>query len=167
MDHGAWLRNCFKSMTNRVGDLCDITSGPTATEAASLFTAPSTATTALAASSSSSPSCSSSDGRPEDDDQDVSEAAPSDDDGEAEERDEQEEEEEEQQQEEDDDDDLEILEEPQVHVALKVEAIAQRIVSHWPCSRPVACRLSAPILPVAFACVCLTIMSGVVPRNSQ
>lgn len=129
VDHGAWLRNCFKSMTNRVGDLCDITSGPTATEAASLFTAPSTATTALAASSSSSPSCSSSDGRPEDDDQDVSEAAPSDDDGEAEERDEQEEEEEEQQQEEDDDDDLEILEEPQVHVALKVEAIAQRIES--------------------------------------
>jgi len=27
VDHGAWLRNCFKSMTNRVGDLCDISSG--------------------------------------------------------------------------------------------------------------------------------------------
>ena len=29
MDHSAWLRNCFKSMTNRVGDLCDISSGTT------------------------------------------------------------------------------------------------------------------------------------------
>ncbi len=28
MDHGAWLRYCFKSMTNRVGDLCDISTGP-------------------------------------------------------------------------------------------------------------------------------------------
>ena len=28
VDHGAWLRYCFKSMTNRVGDLCDISTGP-------------------------------------------------------------------------------------------------------------------------------------------
>ena len=28
VDHGAWLRNCFKSMTNRAGDLCDISIGP-------------------------------------------------------------------------------------------------------------------------------------------
>ncbi len=27
MDHGAWLRNCYKSMTNRAGDLCDISTG--------------------------------------------------------------------------------------------------------------------------------------------
>lgn len=27
VDHGAWLRYCYKSMTNRAGDLCDITSG--------------------------------------------------------------------------------------------------------------------------------------------
>ncbi len=27
VDHGAWLRNCYKSMTNRAGDLCDISTG--------------------------------------------------------------------------------------------------------------------------------------------
>lgn len=28
VDHGAWLRDCFRSMNNRVGDLCDVSSGP-------------------------------------------------------------------------------------------------------------------------------------------
>lgn len=28
VDHGAWLRDCFRSMNNRVGDLCDISTGP-------------------------------------------------------------------------------------------------------------------------------------------
>jgi hypothetical protein len=100
VDHGAWLRHCFKSMTNRVGDLCDITSGPTTTP---LF--PSVAATAS--------SYSSSDDRPEDD-EDISEAGPS---------------EEEEVDEDDDEDEEEIIEEPEVHVALKVEAIAHRIVS--------------------------------------
>jgi len=100
VDHGAWLRHCFKSMTNRVGDLCDITSGPTTTP---LF--PSVAATAS--------SYSSSDDRPEDD-EDISEAGPS---------------EEEEVDEEEDEDEEEIIEEPEVHVALKVEAIAHRIES--------------------------------------
>ena len=87
-------------MTNRVGDLCDITSGPTTTP---LF--PSVAATAS--------SYSSSDDRPEDD-EDISEAGPS---------------EEEEVDEDEDEDEEEIIEEPEVHVALKVEAIAHRIVS--------------------------------------
>lgn len=64
MDHGAWLRNCFKSMTNRVGDLCDISTGPNPIS----FPPCEEATSASEA-----------DDRPEDnnDDEEISEAEPS------------------------------------------------------------------------------------------
>lgn len=61
VDHGAWLRYCFKSMTNRVGDLCDISTGPEP-----LFH-PSETTNSEA------------DDRPEDDEEPISEAEPTDD----------------------------------------------------------------------------------------
>ncbi|XP_032780937.2 tyrosine-protein phosphatase non-receptor type 9 isoform X2 [Daphnia magna] len=70
VDHGAWLRYCFKSMTNRVGDLCDISTGPNP-----LFPPSETATTSEA------------DDRPEreEEEEPISEAEPSDDDDDVEE----------------------------------------------------------------------------------